>query len=222
MNKDELKAIYFSFYEQLKSEHAEKAKANYDEDYWTKEPKDHDDAVSGGFDWFSSPEGDEFWLDVHGQLEAKTYPLQLTPQVCKDKAVDFMSTERMATKEDHIKLEEVVKSIKAETINEAPPTEPNFGTDASATLTTDPEERKNTPVYSGCVNYFPLALAAVSRLSKKGNDQHNPGTPLHWDRSKSGDELDAMMRHVIDGDWDAVAWRALAHLQKVEEERLSK
>lgn len=88
-------------------------------------------------------------------------------------------------------------------------------------LTTDPEERKNTPVYSGCVNYFPLALAAVSRLSKKGNDQHNPGTPLHWDRSKSGDELDAMMRHVIDEDWDAVAWRALAHLQKVEEERLS-
>jgi hypothetical protein len=81
-------------------------------------------------------------------------------------------------------------------------------------LPTDPKARKRIPIYSGCIAYFPDALAAVARLSLKGNEQHNPGKPLHWDRSKSGDELDAMMRHVIDGDWDAVAWRALAHLQK--------
>jgi hypothetical protein len=46
---------------------------------------------------------------------------------------------------------------------------------------------------------------------------------LHWDRSKSGDELDALMRHLIDAgtiDTDGVrhsakvAWRALANLQK--------
>lgn len=81
-------------------------------------------------------------------------------------------------------------------------------------LPTDPKERKAIPIYSGVLAYFPDALAAVAKLSKRGNDQHNPGKRLHWDRSKSGDELDAMMRHVLDGDWDAVAWRALAHLQK--------
>ncbi len=81
----------------------------------------------------------------------------------------------------------------------------------------DPAERKAIPVYSGVVKYFPRALAAVAKLSKAGNDQHNPGKPLHWDRSKSGDELDAMMRHVIDEDWDAVAWRALAHCEKMLE-----
>jgi hypothetical protein len=81
-------------------------------------------------------------------------------------------------------------------------------------LPLDAKERKEIPVYSGCIKYFPDALAAVAKLSKKGNDQHNPGKELHWDRSKSGDELDAMMRHVLDEDWDAVAWRALANLQK--------
>lgn len=81
-------------------------------------------------------------------------------------------------------------------------------------LPTDAEERKRIPIYSGFIKYFPDAIAAVAALSYKGNEQHNPGTKLHWDRSKSGDELDAMMRHVLDGDWDAVAWRALANLQK--------
>jgi len=63
----------------------------------------------------------------------------------------------------------------------------------------------------------------VARCSKAGNDQHNPGSPLHWDRSKSGDELDALTRHLIEaGTLDSdgirhsakVAWRALANLQK--------
>ena len=81
-------------------------------------------------------------------------------------------------------------------------------------LPEDAQERKGIPLYSGVIRYFPDALAAVAKLSKKGNDQHNPGMDLFGDRRKSGDELDAMMRHVIDEDWDAVAWRALAHLQK--------
>ena len=81
-------------------------------------------------------------------------------------------------------------------------------------LATDPAERKRIPVYSGFVNYFPLAMAAVAKLSYDGNEQHNPGTPLHWDRSKSGDELDALMRHLIEGEWTHVAWRAMANLQK--------
>lgn len=84
-------------------------------------------------------------------------------------------------------------------------------------------ERKEYPMFSGLLKYFPDALAEVAHLSKVGNDQHNPGKPLHWDRSKSTDELDALMRHLSDaGTLDSdgerhstkVAWRALANLQK--------
>ena len=60
------------------------------------------------------------------------------------------------------------------------------------------KERKGCPVYSGVVAYFPDALLEVARVSKIGNDQHNPGEPLHWDRDKSTDQLDAAMRHIID------------------------
>lgn len=83
--------------------------------------------------------------------------------------------------------------------------------------------RKATPVYSGVIKYFPDALQAIAQCSKVGNDQHNPGEPLHWARGKSGDELDALTRHLIDAgtiDTDGVrhstkvAWRALANLQK--------
>lgn len=91
------------------------------------------------------------------------------------------------------------------------------------TLPTDPAARKQTPVYSGFVKYFPLAMAEVAALSRIGNEQHNPGKPLHWDRSKSGDELDAATRHLIEAgtvDTDGVrhstklAWRAMANLEK--------
>ncbi len=47
-------------------------------------------------------------------------------------------------------------------------------------LPTDSDERKEIPIFSGVMNYFPLALAAVARHSKRGNDKHNPGQPLHW------------------------------------------
>jgi hypothetical protein len=92
-----------------------------------------------------------------------------------------------------------------------------------ATLPTDAAARKAIPLASGCLDYFPDALIAIAELSRKGNDQHNPGQPLHWDRSKSGDEADADIRHFMERgkmDTDGVrhstkhAWRALALLQK--------
>lgn len=98
------------------------------------------------------------------------------------------------------------------------------------TLPTNAKERKDVPIYSGMIKYFPDALAEVAKCSKAGNDQHNPGKPLHWDRSKSGDELDALMRHLIDHasgevfDKDGirhmskVIWRACAYVQKAIEE----
>ena len=94
---------------------------------------------------------------------------------------------------------------------------------------TEAERRKGIPVYSGFIKYFPRAILEVARLSKIANEQHNPGTELHWDRSKSGDELDALGRHLIDdifNDLDTddvlhltkVAWRAMANLEKKIEE----
>ena len=83
--------------------------------------------------------------------------------------------------------------------------------------------RKTYPIATGCLDYFPLALAEVAHVSFVGNEQHNPGQSLHWDRSKSTDEADALMRHFKDrGKIDSdglrhsakVAWRALALLQK--------
>jgi hypothetical protein len=71
--------------------------------------------------------------------------------------------------------------------------------------------------------YFPDALLEVARVSAAGNEQHNPGAPLHWDRSKSTDEADALARHLLQaGELDTdgirhsakVAWRSLALLQK--------
>ena len=62
----------------------------------------------------------------------------------------------------------------------------------------DAKERKTYPVGTGVADYFPDALIAVAHVSFVGNEQHNPGTPLHWDRSKSGDESDALMRHFLE------------------------
>lgn len=90
-------------------------------------------------------------------------------------------------------------------------------------ITTNAKKRKESPVFSGFVRYFPDAMMEVAACSKAGNDQHNPGSLLHWDRSKSGDELDALMRHLLQaGEFDIdgirhstkVAWRAMANLQK--------
>jgi hypothetical protein len=96
-------------------------------------------------------------------------------------------------------------------------------------LPSDVSERKRLPVGTGVLDYFPMALAEVARVSKIGNDQHNPGEPLHWDRSKSTDEADAMIRHYMerdkkdsDGTYHAakMCWRALAYLEKLlEKER---
>jgi hypothetical protein len=83
--------------------------------------------------------------------------------------------------------------------------------------------RKQRPLWSGVLNYFPDALLEVAHVSWVGNEQHNPGTELHWDRSKSKDEKDACARHLMEaGKFDSdgtrhsakVAWRALANLQK--------
>lgn len=78
----------------------------------------------------------------------------------------------------------------------------------------DSAARKTFPVYSGLLQYFPSALAAVANHSFNGNEKHNPGQALHHDRAKSSDEADALVRHLMEGDLVGMAWRALAMLQK--------
>ena len=98
-------------------------------------------------------------------------------------------------------------------------------------LPTDPKVRKGLPITTGVLDYFPLAIAYVAEISKAGNDQHNPGQPLHWSRGKSDDHADCAGRHLIDrGSFDTdgkrhtgkLVWRALAMLQLELEGALSK
>jgi hypothetical protein len=90
-------------------------------------------------------------------------------------------------------------------------------------LPEDAAARNEYPLADGLLHYFPAALAAVARVSKIGNDQHNPGQPMHWARGKSTDHENKIIRHLLDAgtlDKDGtrhsakVAWRALALLQE--------
>ena len=112
------------------------------------------------------------------------------------------------------------------------------------TLPTDSVARKEYPIYSGVLRYFPAALAGVARHSKLGNDKHNPGEPLHHARGKSMDHEDCILRHLVDlsdllarrermvftprgeremaeqilTEANALAWRALALAQRLHEQ----
>lgn len=119
---------------------------------------------------------------------------------------------------------------------------------SNMTLPTDSAERKGYPLFSGCLAYFPAALAGVARHSKAGNDKHNPGEPLHHARGKSMDHEDCILRHLMDladmlarrqrrgnelaatarndelftkpilDEANALAWRALALSQELHEQ----
>jgi hypothetical protein len=89
-------------------------------------------------------------------------------------------------------------------------------------LPTDSAERKNTPICTGVFDYFPRALAYISRVSKQGQIQHNL-PKLGWDKTKSTDHPDCIARHLIErGTRDPLdglrhsgklGWRALANLE---------
>ena len=95
---------------------------------------------------------------------------------------------------------------------------------------TKAQQRKATPIYSGVLAYFPDVFAEIAKASTAGNKQHLDGQPLHWDRSKSKDQLDAATRHLVDHargeiiDDDGVyhlaksIWRLMAQLQLIIEQ----
>lgn len=101
---------------------------------------------------------------------------------------------------------------------------PNVG--RAMLLPSDPAARKDLPITTGVLDYFPRALAEVARVSKAGSEQHHPGQPLHWEKGKSTDHADCISRHLIDRfsrDSDGMrhaaklAWRALALLETLLE-----
>ena len=98
-------------------------------------------------------------------------------------------------------------------------------------MSTDSAVRKQMPIATGVLAYFPDALLCVAWISRVGNDKHNPGEPLRWAKEKSQDEKDAEVRHMLDsfrglppdpgleplgdvGHLASKAWRALADLQR--------
>lgn len=99
-------------------------------------------------------------------------------------------------------------------------------------LPTDPQERKKLQLYTFMFNYFPDAWLEVVRVARLGNEQHNPGEPLHWARGKSTDQMNAAFNHVFDygsgvkkdasGSYHLAnaIWRLMAQLQlDLEHER---
>ncbi len=83
--------------------------------------------------------------------------------------------------------------------------------------------RKRMPMARGLLDFFPDALAAVAEVSFFGSIKHHPGgMGVWWEKDKSADHADCLVRHLIDrgtNDTDGclhsakVAWRALALLQ---------
>lgn len=97
-----------------------------------------------------------------------------------------------------------------------------------AALRTEAERRKDLPVFDGFVAYFPDAMNAVAEVSRVGNEQHNPGQPLHWAYGVSLDHKSSCIRHMQDsGEYDTdgllhdakAAWRAMANLQTLLEKQ---
>lgn len=107
----------------------------------------------------------------------------------------------------------------------ARPIAKNIARNTAKILPEDPAERKKYPIVTGVLDYFPRTIAALARCSYEGNKQHNPGQPLHWDRSKSTDDLDALGRHLLDRqkmdgpapEMVKVVWRAMAACEKMLE-----
>lgn len=65
----------------------------------------------------------------------------------------------------------------------------------------DYQQRKNIPLFSFLVRYFPDALVEVTKVCVAGNAQHNPElalTDINWSRGKSTDQLNTAMRHMVD------------------------
>ncbi len=99
-------------------------------------------------------------------------------------------------------------------------------------LPTDNAARKALPLWTYMTEYFPDAYVAEVAVAVAGNNQHQPGEPLHWAREKSTDQMNTAFRHMFDHGRGQVKdvdgcyhlakaiWRLKAELQlTIERER---
>lgn len=93
---------------------------------------------------------------------------------------------------------------------------------AKQILPSDAATRKEMPICRGVLDYFPLSMAEIAKVSLAGNRQHNGNEEMHWARDKSSDHADCIARHLIErGGIDVdgqrhsakLAWRSLANLE---------
>lgn len=104
-----------------------------------------------------------------------------------------------------------------------PDDSPADETTVRSSITTDAKARKLIPIHTTLFKYFPKAVSEIANCCVVGGAQHGQEiNDLHWDRSKSGGELDALCRHLLDaGYYDTdgirhsakIAFRALANLE---------
>lgn len=101
------------------------------------------------------------------------------------------------------------------------------------TLPANAKERKALPVFTFLVGYFPDAFLEVVKVAVLGQTQHGMGEEknIRWDRTKSTDQLDSAMRHMIDHETKGpldddggyhlakAIWRLSAELQLHLEQR---
>lgn len=99
-------------------------------------------------------------------------------------------------------------------------------------IPTEDKARKRLKLWTYLTKYFPDAFIAEAEVAIIGNEQHNPGEPLHWAREKSTDQMNTAFRHQLDyaagvrRDTDGqhhlakAVWRLKAELQlDLERER---
>jgi len=147
---------------------------------------------------------------------------------CDEGANHLCERHRSEAAGDAILMErQQARQIRQNPLYIGPPATPTERQDMKLQLqkiVKDAKWRKERPLYSGCIAYFPDALMEVAYVSYIGNQQHNPGQPLHWAKEKSADHLDAEARHLANHSKNPVdsdgalhlaknAWRALAELQ---------
>lgn len=95
----------------------------------------------------------------------------------------------------------------------------NDGARFPSPLPNDSAARKEYPLFDVLFGQFPAAVTALAHHSYKGNEKHNPGQPIQHARNKSTDHANCILRHLMEGDYEAVVWRSMALLQeKLEEE----
>lgn len=84
------------------------------------------------------------------------------------------------------------------------------------TLPTDSAIRKDVPIYSGFIVYFPAAIAGAAKVSVAGVKQHGLAQLGH-NRGKSADHPDCVFRHMMDAA-DLLASRRRGPVTESEED----